>query len=273
MKKILSVISWQKPDERKERRKIMMKGNRKHWQSVMTIIGVALWFMVLATMVNASTTTRPISDFIETQGTFCIDDGMGGCFLFVPPVANFIGWSDLKANLCASVDYAGLANEYVESASGGAVSFSTETDGTVIERPLPDGRAEVTILLHTKNALTWIIDGCEDFATNPLLFGHRAPDVLGGEDAALGESSLKVGFVNTAPGDPLPDLEQLIFAPLPGQEFPSFISFRAQADGMLADGTPGRVEVTQTGLFITSFMGATADGFPAEKIILRAVGK
>ena len=39
------------------------------------------------------TVTRPISDFVSAQGTFCLPDGGGGCFLFVPPVPNFAGWS------------------------------------------------------------------------------------------------------------------------------------------------------------------------------------
>lgn len=45
----------------------------------------------------------------------------------------------------------------------------------MVERPLADGRAEVTVILHTKNALTWVVDG-DDFANGELLFGHRVPD-------------------------------------------------------------------------------------------------
>jgi hypothetical protein len=57
------------------------------------------------------------------------------------------------------------------------------------------------------------------------------------------------------------------------------LSFRAHAEGSLrsafgvADGTQGRATVTQTGtLFRTTFGGATGDGFPAERISLRATG-
>jgi len=246
-----------------------------------------------ANFAQGATTIRPIKDFVDAQGTFCIDDGSGGCFLFVPPVANFIGWDTLqevppqKGNVqpvrCASVDYAGLANAKIEGLSGGTISFGTTTDGTVTERLLSDGRAEVSVRLHTKNALTWVAGGGDndtcDFATDPLVFGYRVPDVLGGADASLGESFLQVKFINTAPGAPLPDLEQLIFAPEPGQEFPSFISFTARADGTLRenfgvpDGTPGRAEVTQTGLFMTKFKGATGDAFPGERINLMVTGR
>jgi hypothetical protein len=213
---------------------------------------------------------RPIEDFVASQGDFCIPDGMGGCFLIVPPVANFIGWSDPPAEISASFDYAGLADE----CAGGI--FGTEMSGSITERPLADGRAEVHVRLRTTNALAWVVDGF-DF-NGPLLFGERLVADAGNcgmlppdTEAALGSSLLHVTFINTAPGAPLPDLIQLFVDPEEGQEILS-MSFRGQASGLLANGTPGRVEVTQTGLFMTGFNGATADGFPAEKIIVQPVG-
>jgi hypothetical protein len=229
-----------------------------------------------------ATVTRPIMEFVDAQGTFCIDDGAGGCFLFVPPVANFFGWTDPKQELGVSVDYAGLADDAIQELSGGDISFDTTFSGQIVERPLPDGRAEILVTLHTRNALTWAInwdpaDPGNPFGDNPLLFGARVTDVLEGAAPALGESFLQVKFINDHPGDPMPDLQQLFREPEPGQEVIG-ISFRARADGELReefgvpDGTPGRVEVTQTGIFQTSFQGATADGFPAERITLRATG-
>lgn len=266
--------------------------------SVLIIIIAIFGVVVSATIpvVEAKTTTRPIDDFVKEQGTYCIDDGEGGCILFVPPVKNFAGWDNIKDDTnppplelvrLASIDYAGLANAYIESASGSTISLGTTTDGIITERGLPDGRAVVKIRLHTKNALTWIVRPTEDpndndFASGPLLFGVRAPDVLGGANPALGDSFLKLVFINTAPGDPMPDLLQLFIEPKEGQE-PISISFHAQADGELreafgvADGTPGRAVVAQTGLFATAFKtefkGALADGFPAELINLKVVGK
>ena len=170
-----------------------MKNSTKTWQRIASIIGIAFWILVSSTGVLAKDKTlqRPIEDFVNAQGTFCIDDGSGGCFLFVPPVANFFGWDNLQevppqqGNVqpvrCASVDYAGLANAKIEELSGGSISFDTTTEGTVTERPLRDGRAEVSVRLHTENALTWVTSGGDDdacdFATDPLLFGHRVPDV------------------------------------------------------------------------------------------------
>lgn len=232
--------------------------------SVVLVLGV---FLVGEGLVVAAAGQRPIEDFVNAQGTYCYDeDGDGVCDLFVPPVLNFIGWTDPAEGIMASVDYAGLANAWAEGA------FGTETTGTVTERPLPDGRAEVHVRLHTTNALSWVVDA-DDWADGDLHFGHRAHEVVQeGEEAAMGESFLHVKFINTAPGAPLPDLIQFFDAPEEGQEL-LFLSFYARADGPLPDGTPGRLQVVQTGLFMTAFQGATADGFPAENIILNAVGQ
>jgi hypothetical protein len=142
---------------------------------------------------------------------------------------------------------------------------------------LKDGRAEVRVILHTRNALTWVIEG-GNYATGPLLFGHRAPDVLAGADAALGDCYLELVFINTAPGADLPDLIKIYACPDPGQELVS-IAFRTNTQGTLReafgvpDGTPGMVQITQTGLFMTGFHGAVGDGFPCEHIHLRVLGQ
>ena len=87
-------------------------------------------------------------------------------------------------------------------------------------------------------------------------------------------------FKNTAPGAAIPDLVDafILGNAAAGQEL-RFLSFRSQGDGPLRtefgvpDGTPGRLTVTQTGLFMTQFQGATADGFPAERVDLTVVGQ
>jgi len=228
----------------------MFKDIQKSRQTVkpvltLMVIGV---LAIGANPVHASrsaTLNRPISDFVSQQGKFCLDDGMGGCLLFVPPVPNFAGWADVTVSKFVLVDYAGVVNAFY----GGV--FGTQTTGTVVERPLRDGRAEVTVNLDTSNALTWVAVCC-DFANGTLLFGHRAPEVLAGLDAALGESFFHISFTNTAPGAPLPDLIQLFIQPAPGQEVNNFV-FHANVNGTLRsafgvpDGTPGKVTVAQTG--------------------------
>jgi hypothetical protein len=244
---------------------------------VLFLLFVAI-FLVGAVSVAADGQQRPIEDFVERQGKYCFLDGVYAdpCptdppLLFVPPVDNFIGWTDPALEIAASVDYAGLANE----CAGGA--FGTETSGSITERTLADGRAEVHVRLHTTNALTWVADGF-DF-NGPLLFGERLVEDPGncgvlppGAEAALGSSLLNVTFTNTAPGAPLPDLIQLLVDPEEGQE-PIKLSLHGRAGGRLADGTPGHVTVVETALFMTSSQGATTDGFPVERIILRSVGQ
>jgi hypothetical protein len=237
-----------------------------------------LVLVFIAPNAHAQATNRPIEDFVDTQGTFCLDDGMGGCVLFVPPIENFLGQSDPSNGLLSSVDYAGLADKWIGGAApnGCGMSFGTTFSGRVTERALADGRAAVHVVLHTNNALAWAT--AEDF-NNPLLFGARAPDVCNGAEPSLGSITMIIDFVNTEPGAPLPDLLQLLIAPADGQEGPSFLATRARAKGELreafgvVDGTPGLFSTVQNGLFMTSGMGATADGFPVERINLRAIGR
>ena len=55
-------------------------------------------------------TTRPLSEFLDAQGTTSPK--------FFPPAPNYVGWTDNqvldKATLFALVDYAGLANGYLQ---------------------------------------------------------------------------------------------------------------------------------------------------------------
>lgn len=218
------------------------------------------------------TVQRPISDFVDAQGTYCIDDGMGGCLLFCPPVANYFCWTNppagpLAKNAC--FDYAGLDDQWITAASGGVVSFNTQFSGTITEKPLPDGRAVVSVRLHTENALTWAADCpfgfCPDPCAAPIVFGNRVTDVLAGADASFGSSILRVKFINTAPGAPMPDLIQLVFFPESGQEL-IWVAFVGTAEGTTPDGATACLHATQTGLFMTGFHGAVSDGFPAEVI-------
>jgi hypothetical protein len=230
-------------------------------------VGVALGgFLLSSATVFAATTHRPISEFVQAQGTFCVDDGAGGCAIFVPPVANFIAFTDTVHDLGISVDYAGLSEDPLGDTLG--TSFS----GTISERTLKDGSVIITVHLQTTNALTYVIpfdptSPANQFGENPLLFGARVSDVLAGATPALADSKLDLEFTNAAPGLPIPDFEQLLFAPGPGQQLLSVV-FEATANGTFADGTPGKVHVIERGIFDNGFHGAVADGFPAEFINL-----
>jgi hypothetical protein len=104
--------------------------------------------------------------------------------------------------------------------------------------------------MHASNAYMRAFDA--EF--NPLS-GYGG--VGGFQPPSLGDALIQVKLKNTAPGAPLPDLNQLQACPEPGQAW-DVISLRARASGPLRaefgvpEGTPGRLEVTQTGLFGTS---------------------
>ncbi len=255
------------------------------------LCGSALILVSLATQAIAS--QRPLSDFVSRQGSYCLvmnPDGSpncqtshygagAGCFLFLPPTPNFTGWSDPNAQLSASVDYAGLMDQTLQTMTGGAKSLGTSFSGMVSERPQADGTAEVTVILDTHNALTWVVQGF-DYAADPLVFGHRVQDVASGATPALGDSHLKIVFNNSRPGALLPDVEELFFCRLQDVKF---ASFEVRAAGTLGpasgqpDGTPGFMQTTQTGVigaaFRNNFNGRLYDAFPAEHIRVHAAGQ
>jgi hypothetical protein len=216
---------------------------------------------------------RPFSDFLSAQGSTNV---------FIPPLPDFIGWSNNSPQtLFASVDYLGLVAGYL--ASHGGPVLGTIVDGTVMERPLADGRAEVTVEIHATDALTWVLPiPFNDIATDPLAFGYRGTDLLANPNLvpALSSAHSKVVFKNTAPGAPLPDLiiAFILGQGDPGQELLT-LSFESNGTGLLRapsgspEGTPGRCTVAQTGLFMTGFHGAVGDGFPAERVTIRPVGR
>jgi hypothetical protein len=191
---------------------------------------------------DAGTVQRPLSDWLSAQGA-CFPDGVGGCLLFFPPVPLYGGIGNVDFSMIAWVDYAGVADRWASGA------FGTQISGTVTERSLSDGRAQVDVTWRTTHALTFVTAG--SLPPGPLLFGHYAPDVLAGADGAFGSSSFHISFTNTAPGAPLPDLLQLQYLPAPGQEA-VLEALHATATGTLRsafgvpDGTPGMLTAEGT---------------------------
>jgi hypothetical protein len=262
----------------------MRELNRKR-KTVSMIVGILLAGLMVpaATLAAGKVTQRPLSDFLSTQGTYCIDLGGGACLLFVPPDPNFLGWTsdfDKSPIRFAGVDYAGLADAY-------PASSGPQFAGSITERPLADGRAEVKVSLHTSNANVWVIELdlsgdvlAQIAGAAPTLFGHRPADVLAGASQALADSVLEVSFINDAPGAPLPDLLQLAnfpdtlpLAKLETLHFVVHATGPLTADFGVAEGTPGRCTIAQTGLVSHAGRGrALEDAYPAEMIDLRVVG-
>lgn len=219
--------------------------------------------------------SRPIEEFVAAQGTWCDSDGAGGCYLLDPPLPDFLGWWQGEPERCAMIDYAGIADRWLQETSGGTISMGTAFQGSVTERALEDGRAEVRVILRTTNALTWVIEGC-DRRNGPVLFGHRPQEILGGLDPALGAAELNVTYVDLVPGTPIPDLIQIGAFPYHGQNVYSK-SMRATADGPLRsafgvlEGTAGKAVVTYSNIRFASFQGALAGGVPVDRIDLHVL--
>ncbi|HEX4883862.1 MAG TPA: hypothetical protein VFX05_06955, partial [Casimicrobiaceae bacterium] len=207
---------------------------------------------------------RPLSDFLDTQGSQVT---------YIPPVPDYWGWtapppgvktpaSSYVGGNAASCDYAGIAEAWL--VANGHPGLGTSFKGSVSERALDDGRILVHVELRTTNALVFglriTLPPYGDFATDPLIFGARAPDVLAGATPGIGECHASFAW-KQSPGA-LIDYNH-------GETDPNFeivnLSFRAHARGPLAalagygpDGTPGMLFISESGFARTTFKGATA---------------
>src|SRR5438093_2524310 len=164
--------------------------NRKPKVSLLAAAIVALTFGATA-LADGPARQLPLSDFLDTQGSTTI---------FNPPVPDYLGWSAPPPGVktpaasyvggnSASCDYAGLANEWLMA--NGYPDLGTSFSGSVTERALSDGRILVQVELYTTNALTFgmriTAPDFGNFATDPLIFGARAQDVLLGAIPGIGE--------------------------------------------------------------------------------------
>ncbi len=211
------------------------------------LAAVCLGGLLPATAV-AQAIQRPIQDFISAQ-------------------TNTTYWNEPATGNQMFVDYADKNN------AGLHLGLPTAFSGKVTEQPLGDGRARVHVSLHTTNAyaVAWV-------GGKGLVFGSTSAEVIGGAAPGLADSLLTIDFVNTSPGAPLPNLLNLIYAPLAGQELEK-LTFEATARGPLRAafgvpaGTPGMAHTTQRGIYNSPGDGvALADNFPAERITVKAIG-
>lgn len=245
------------------------------------IPGIAATAVTLLCVGNAALAAggavqRPLADFLDVQGTYCIDDGAGGCVHFIDDDPNFLGWTswiDDSSLYFAGIDYAGLVTEAY------APGQLPKITGTVTERPLKDGSAEVTVNLHTRGANEWVMvydltDPSDQLNDNPTVFGQRPDDVANGQ--ALADVHLRAVFTIAYPGAPLPDLIEFNL----GRPGLRTIAISSSASGPLTEafgveeGTPGHATVVETGLLARGKSRGkwTADGFPVEMINLKVVG-
>jgi hypothetical protein len=191
--------------------------------------------------------TRPLSDFLEAQGTTSF---------FFPPVQDMLAWTDAGFVTFALVDYAGLADKYIYDETG--ISLGTKVNGRVLECPTDDGRAAISVVINTSKALGFaqsiqaIIENNFNFLDTPTIFGVKAQDVVDdGADPALGPASFHMTFFIAAPNDPLPDIRIAFQGDDAGVVDPTYrpvtLDFRSTTIGLLADGTKARMRIQEVG--------------------------
>ncbi len=188
-----------------------------------------------------SITNRPLSHFLDTQGT------LNNPPQFFPDVKDYVGWADNPQINFALIDYAGLANKYIKDKTGH--SIGTKVNGFIIECALPDGKAQITVTLLTTKALGFAqsIDEINKSSFNETraIFGTKVVDVVEEKkEPSVGPVILSTTFSISAPGANLPDLlDVIIFNP--AIYAPIKMSFTSTTFGKCFDGTKARLDVHQ----------------------------
>lgn len=225
-----------------------------------------------------ATVARSFEEFIAAQGTYCLPDGAGGCFLYNDPVPNYLAFFDPSNAHAVKADWAGIEGQWIYDETGGAIDVRPHLDGTVTERVLPDGRALVRAHVHMRHGMIIGSDFNIGFTPEATLFGATAQQVAAGDlEPALGKANFLVEFVISEPGAPLPDLMELAFGPGPDEELRS-LTFNCYAAGELRelygvpDGTPGSCSATQTALFTVPSSAPGWNAFPVEQVRIKAKG-
>jgi len=220
-----------------------------------------------------------ILDWVLAQGSYCARPENRGGPVCGPPIPglDLSGWFDPANGLCGFVDYAGFATRYLERTGG--PSLGTTYKGSITERLLNDGRAEVTITLQTDNALAFVLP-CEGLPFSPMLFGAMPADILSGAQPALGSSFFSLTYI-APPGYPLPEPVQIFIGEAPYELVK--IAFHADAIGPLHaasgfdEGTLGRLHIQQVGRVTPGLLNREGDYpgdfFPVENVTLQPVGR
>lgn len=226
-------------------------------QTLMLCAAVVLLAFVGTNQANAQgTRQRPFSDFLNAQNNF-----------FDPSLCSgpTIAWFTPDFSTLALIDYTGKTGDCIQNVHNGP-ALNTRVDGTVTERDLADGTAEITVNVHFRNAYSIARDFNQ--AGFPLIFGYYPTELFNHPDLTpgLATGNLLAKFIIAHPGDPLPDIAFSVG--LFGEY--TFVRFGASADGPLraafgeGEGTPGKLVVSQTGVVIPGQGQGVADGFPAE---------
>jgi len=195
----------------------------------------------------------PIGDFVDAQ-----------------LAATYVVWCEPEGTVnprCLYLDAFGK-----RAGALGLVDFLPEITGRLTIRALADGRAHVSALLHSRNALCWGRQG------GVLAFGATPASVAGGAVPALGDAITQFEFLMPSVGSDLPDF----FTELGSEKYP-ILSLKTAADcrGELKAGSgypagmPGFAHTTQQALSATGVRSGcpAEDCWPVELVSFKPVGK
>src|SRR5215218_803298 len=198
-------------------------------KSILTIKSIVLISLVITVLsivqVNAGTRQRPFSEWLAAQGASFNPANCG---------ASVFGWLTPDLATFARADYSGKIASCITS-HGGPV-FNPEFSGSVTERDLPDGTAEI-LVIH-RFAGTYAVARDNTQGGIPIL-GYGAVELFGHPElqSGLGSGMMQVKFINPYPGAPLPDVVSINLLS---------ISSRIRGEGPLraafgvTEGTPGK---------------------------------
>jgi len=249
---------------------------------VAIIILVCLTVVGLAERPAGANGQLSFEDWLAAQSTRCKDyDGDGTpCEpyedQYIPANQSYVYFTAPAQGRVAVVDWLGISGRYLLDVCD--VDLGTTTTGTVTAHDVGNGEVLVSVRGHTQNAMAFVADdpNLNPFSL-PLLFGAREEDVCTGAEASLVDVNFKVEYYTDA-SDPIVDNQYFGNPPSVGG-FPDdpfqfrVLMIRVQGEGTLADGSPGRVMINQTGIFQPHSRSPKYDGFPVEFIDLHPVGR
>ena len=212
-------------------------------------------FLFGSNVVLAQVSHRPVEDFTSAQ-------------------INITAWIAPKSPFVGVVDVGGVANRFFDSQGCSQPGMGTSFSGDITEQVLPDGRTQVKIVLHGRNAFVraYMLD---DLTT--VLGPTRGQVCNLGMTPAVGDFLLTLDFVtNQPPGAPLADLTDLFNDP--EQDVRSIlVNVTAQAPLMFFPNAPAGgtaiMRIVQRGVFPTGKGVPGKDTFPAEIVNVKPIGK